>query len=266
MYYHADDFAERINWLGGDGMFSFPIFVPMWYLRDLMVLCILSPVIWWLMNESRKILRQVALALIAMTYITAVYPYVPGLSPGPVLYFSFGALLALGGMSLTSTLKMLRLPTAVLFLLLWIPLIPLAGYRTELGNWLYPWFIMAGVVSIINLFAMLESKGVKWLEFCRRHEADVFFIFAAHNLVLSDIHNVLMKICAIITGEPSAKTVTFADAHLALLIVCYLLKIAVVIWLCVIASRFINTYLPKSRQLLTGRGIRDARPQANAIA
>lgn len=30
MYYHADSMVERINWLGGEGMFSFPILVPMW--------------------------------------------------------------------------------------------------------------------------------------------------------------------------------------------------------------------------------------------
>ena len=262
MYYHADDFVERISWIGGEGMFSFPILVPMWYIRDLMVLCLLSPVVYSLLNHRMGIYRYVVMALIAAVYVTAIYPYLPGISPGPVFFFCSGALLSLKGASLVKTVSRLRYLTTIVFFSLWIPLVPMAGYRTVEGNYLYPFFIMAGVISFIGWIGWLINReetrlNRKWannvLSFFRRHEADVFFIFAAHTLLLPYGESVLLKAAAIVTGSATAKAVVFANQYPELLIACYLLKIVITISVCILLSQYINQHLPRIRQVLTGR-------------
>ena len=64
MYYNASDFIERINWFGGNGMFSFPILIPMLYIRDLLVLSILSPVLYFFLCKQRKWMRHSFIVLI----------------------------------------------------------------------------------------------------------------------------------------------------------------------------------------------------------
>lgn len=253
MIYHADTFTERINWLGGEGLFSFPILVPMWYIRDLMVLIILAPIIYW---GGQKIFY---FPIILMVYITGVYPFVPGLSPSPLLFFSIGAFLSLKGYGLTESIRKYRKPAYVVFFVLWIILVPLAGYRTVEGNYFYPFFIMAGVVSIISIMSHFVEKEAsdenenKFLSIFRNNEDGCFFIFAAHVLLLPYISKAVIKTCAIITNNNIVETVAFANQHPLLLIVCYLLKIAVVIVICLYCSRLLQRYLPYVLFLLTGR-------------
>lgn len=265
MYYHAESFSERVNWLGGEGLFSFPILVPMWYIRDLIVLCILSPVVYGLLCRNRKRWGYITLFIMAFLYISAIYPFIPGLSPAPLLFFSVGAYLSLNGYSIATAFKKFRIIAFFSFVALWIILIPLAGYRTKTGNWFYPWFIIAGVITIFNLFALLikgNNKDVvlseictsgKILKFCLKHEADVFFIFAAHSILLPYIDKILMKGCRFAVGDTTATILAFSECHPLLFVICYLLKIIITIALCILISKNINDRLPKTRLLLMGR-------------
>lgn len=253
MYYHAKSFVERINWFGGEGLLSFPILVPMWYVRDLIVLLLLAPLIYWTIQKKTYFL------IIVIIYVTGLYPFVPGLSPSPLLFFSVGAFLSVKGYSLTGSIRQYRYPVYVVFAVLWIILVPLGGYRTVKGNYFYPFFIMAGVVSIINFFShfvVKEEEAVnrnKLLAFFRDNENSCFFIYAAHVLVLPYFSNAIKKICLIITNDIDVQTVSFADQHPVLLIVCYLLKIVMVIVFCILCSRFLQLYMSRVYSLLTGR-------------
>jgi len=254
MYYHADTFVERISWfLGGEGLFSFPILVPMWYVRDLIVLLMLSPIIYWV---ARK---RIYFLLILVVYITGIYPFIPGLSPSPLLFFSVGAYLSLKEYGLTESFRKNRYFVYAVFIILWIILVPVAGYRTVLGNYFYPFFIMSGVISIINIVSYFvekevkEGKDYKVLSLFRGNEGACFFIFAAHMILLPYFSKPIMKICTIITNDSVVSTIAFADQHPILLIVCYLIKIATVIVFCLYCSCFLQRYAPTIHRLLAGR-------------
>ena len=261
MYYHADEMVERINWLGSAGKFSFPILVPMWYIRDLIILCLLSPIVYLMFYKERGITSFIFLGLIVAVYITAIYPYIPGISPGPVLFFCVGAFLSLNNYSLTKVCRSVRVPSYIIFFALWIPLILFAGYKTATGNYIYPFFVMAGVVSFISLFVEaylvnIRNKSVsakKFIGFCRKYESDVFFIFAAHTFLLPYVDKILRKGCAFLSNTHLLMlTDEFANSHPFLLIICYILKIFITIILCIIISNLIKP-LTKVRCLLTGK-------------
>lgn len=254
MYYHADTFVERISWFfGGEGLFSFPILVPMWYIRDLIVLLMLSPIIYWV---ARK---RIYFLLILAVYITGIYPFIPGLSPSPLLFFSVGAYFSLKGYGLTVSIRKYRYSVYAVFFILWIILVPMAGYRTVQGNYFYPFFIISGVISILNIVSYFvekeenEGNGYKLLSLFRDNESTCFFIFASHIILLPFFSKTIMKIGSIIANENIMPTIVFADQHPMLLIVCYLTKIAAVIVFCLCCSQVLQKYTPKIHRVLVGR-------------
>jgi len=253
MFYHARTFVERINWFGSEGLFSFPILVPMWYVRDLIVLVMLSPLIYWAVQ------RKLFFIILLSIYITGVYPFIPGLSPSPLLFFSSGMFLSIKGYGLIDTISRYRYPAYAVFIVLWIILIPLAGYRTAEGNYFYPFFIISGVVSILNLISFCVTKeGMlrkenKIMSFFRKNEDKCFFVFAAHTLMLPYISAILNRIVRYITNDIDVSTVAFANHYPVILIVYYIIKIFVAIILCITCSWLMQQYIPKFHKVLTGR-------------
>ena len=253
MYYHSQTFVERISWFGGEGLFSFPALIPMWYVRDLMVLVMLSPLIYWAVQ------RKIFLVIVLVMYVTGVYPFIPGLSPSPLLFFSSGMFLSIKGYGLIDTISRYRYPAYAVFIVLWIILIPLAGYRTAEGNYFYPFFIISGVVSVINIISFyvkkeeLAYKSSRVLSFFRENEDKCFFIFAAHTLILPYIRGILNKTCHVITNCVDVSAITFADQHPILMVVCYMAKMLIVISLCILFCGLIQKYTPKLHRVLTGR-------------
>ena len=152
-----------------------------------------------------------------------------------------------------------RYPAYAIFISLWIILIPLAGYRTTEGNYFYPFFIISGVVSIINFLSFYVKKEEvlrkenKIMSFFRNNEDKCFFVFGAHILMLPYINTILNKIVRYFTNNVDVSTITFANQYPVLLIMCYIIKILVAIILCMICSCLIQRYIPRLHKVLTGR-------------
>ena len=82
------------NWLGFpvEGLTA-PVDVPLWFVRELMVLALLSPLIGWLLRR----LRWRFLLLLTLCYVLSVWMPVHGLSVSAALFFSLGAWVSLTG-------------------------------------------------------------------------------------------------------------------------------------------------------------------------
>lgn len=76
-----------------------PINSPLWYLRDLIILCLFSPIIYYIART--KYARYIVLTLL-IWYISGKYPHpVVGLGSCGIAFFSIGAMLALRGVDFT---------------------------------------------------------------------------------------------------------------------------------------------------------------------
>lgn len=79
-------------WDAGDGL-SQPLDYPLWYVRDLMVVTLLSP-LWYLML---KFLGLFFVAVLVVLYVLGIIPTVPGLSITAVTFYCIGAYLSVHG-------------------------------------------------------------------------------------------------------------------------------------------------------------------------
>jgi hypothetical protein len=69
--------------------------MPLWFLRDLMVVSLLTPVIYVLIRK----LGYWLLAVLTIYYLSGVCAFVPGLSAYAIYFFSFGAFFSIRGMN-----------------------------------------------------------------------------------------------------------------------------------------------------------------------
>ena len=79
------------NWLCMDMQLYYPLDVPLWFVRDLMVMLALSPAIYWLIRRG----GVVFLGVVGIAYCLGVLCCVPGFSTNALFFFSLGAFAAI---------------------------------------------------------------------------------------------------------------------------------------------------------------------------
>ena len=175
MYWDCNVWAlDRVNWLGTVTPSTGPILVPMWFLRDLMVIVVLTPILYPLLRRFGKL----TLALLAVCYITRIWPILPGFSPTAAFFFSFGAYFSIHREVMVDKLYRIRIPVYLICIPLLILTFLWDGTHTRIGQYIYPFFIIAGVISVICLATALVSND--YLNFSKRLSPTTFFIYAGH--------------------------------------------------------------------------------------
>lgn len=145
---------------------TMPFDSPLWYVRDLMAVCLLSP----LLYLGWRWLRWGLVVVLAAVFVSGVWSGFTGLSVSALLFFSFGASLALSGRWLTGlpvwAQRLLVVATIALFPLSNMAQVPwLGGLFTLL---LCPFWLL--------VFSRISGGGkIAQLSDC------VFFTLALHN-------------------------------------------------------------------------------------
>lgn len=153
------------------GLTRYPIAYQFWFIRDLMLLVLGSPLIW----VAVRYLAWPTLALLAVLWLGYIWPFM--MPEGePVLFFYAGAMVAIRGGSLFAVDRVSWWVAPLFPLLLW-------GFATRHGgewtNYLLRPAVLVGVV--------LALKASRWMaESERRRDvlvrlgATSFFVFAVH--------------------------------------------------------------------------------------
>lgn len=96
---------------------TMPFDSPLWYVRDLIIVVCLSPIIYWLIKRIGLLLPVV----IGILYVSGLWPNVTGFSPTAYLFFSIGATYALKNrlmIDMPSKMKYILLILASVFFIL----------------------------------------------------------------------------------------------------------------------------------------------------
>lgn len=80
-------------WWGANWSLATPYVLPLWFVRDLMVVCLLSPVVFWLVKH----LGGWAIALLFLLYEARLWEPFSGMSAYGMLFFTAGAYFAIKG-------------------------------------------------------------------------------------------------------------------------------------------------------------------------
>lgn len=219
-----------INFLGITMHNGMPANTPLWFIRDLIVINIFSPLVFVWVKHA----REYGLCLLCILFVLNIWIPYEGFSVIGVLFYSFGAYLSIFSKSLVLTLKKVRTASyfgATLFLIL---LIISFGH-----HWAAPYvqrlFQIAGVVAGFNLAASLIRNENSHLI---RLADSSFFVYASHFIIISAVTFLMVKV--------------FPAASQTFLAVKYLLSAAITVLLCEGFFQLMNKVCPRLLSFLCG--------------
>lgn len=222
--------VDRLNLIGLPMPASSPVLIPFWFMRDLIIVLAITPVIFWAIKK----LKSVFVMLLLASYVSGVWIPLAAPCVDAVLFFSIGGYIAIENKDFVEWMGKFRLLSYTLSAVLLPFMIYYNGHNTEMGNILYPFFILAMCGTTINVisFCVRQNK----LGICRKYNDATFFVFASHIFLLPYI----------------SWAVKLVTKHLGTLgdIVAYLIIPIITLILCIIFCRIIKTTTPRIANVL----------------
>lgn len=160
------------NILGFSMQLYYPADVPLWFVRDLMLMVAVSPALYWLVRRYALLW----LGIIGLLFVCGVGATFPGFSTYALLFFSLGACFRIKEIDLLGFVQRWRLVwlgAGAVFLLLSV-----VWYARPYAQQFQYLFFVVGIFGLMSVGALLVRKG-----YCRVYPLLVrssFFIFAAH--------------------------------------------------------------------------------------
>lgn len=205
-----------------------PAQVALWFVRDLMLLVIASPLLRWLLRRA----AWPFLTLVGAAYYLDLWPCYGGVSLMGLWYFSLGAWFSVRGLDPLQRFgrqSRLALPAAGL-LLGALACLPEGPWRS-VAQALYVLSAMVAAAVVARCPAE-ASPRVQWLA------TSSFFVYASHTIVLLPLSRVLAGWVA-----PLGPVAGFAA---------YVLCLPLTVSLCLVAYALLTKCLPRAAWLLTG--------------
>ena len=171
--------ASVLSFSGKDLVYSFltgPSDYPLWFMRDLMVMSLISPVIYYIFRYLPRLFSLVVLiGLFFLPFGTLVVTW------RGYFFFSLGAFLGIQKTNILSVCNKVKLPAAILALLLLI----LATFYNDapFHDWLLRVFYPFGMISFMNICDYLITNSRRCERLCKL-SGTVFFIYAAHEILI----------------------------------------------------------------------------------
>ena len=207
-----------------------PIALQFWYIRDLMMVSVFSPVIYFCVKRFN------VWALIVFEVFSQLnfLPDVVGLSSMAVFFFSFGAYFSIHNRSFISRSKCVNIGAVIVFI---VTLVMLNEYSFGvMRGWVNLLNLLSGMLALFAVSAaLMERKKVKKVKFLSDSS---FMIFAVHALVLQ----VLQKSVLRMIGNPN-------DVKL---IGVYLLVTVVAVAVSMGVYAVMRRWLPRFTAVITG--------------
>lgn len=175
--------GHTVNLFGISKATAYPINAPLWFVRDLIVLVLMSPVLAFAM----RYLRSGWLWLIGVCVVTGVWIPLPGFGVTSCMFFSFGAWLALSRKSpvvFSRRYNVVLLPLSVVLLVA-----DILCDGTVVDKYVHLLFLVVGVFMTIGLASLFVEKRFLPIGLFGRLDRKVvgrmsFFVFAVHAAVI----------------------------------------------------------------------------------
>ena len=163
----------QTDWLGHENWMTAPANLPLWFLRDLMVVSLFSPIIYiGLRHRGTAIV-----GVLTVVYLSGVGAFaLPGLSACSLCFFSIGALLGIRKQSLIRTALRVELPAYILSAGLVVAM--QFAYGTPVFSSLMLAFRLTGAAAVLCLGRRLLSVTARRLPaVCSKAS---YFVYLAH--------------------------------------------------------------------------------------
>lgn len=179
--YNFKDFLYSF-WNIGTG---FPILSTFWYIRNLMVLCICSPIIYLLCKKLKFIYLLVVGGLWFFTP-TLAFTYTS------LFYFSLGGYLIINNIDIISLIKRYNRSIITLFIIFSVGELFIHFYwNNEFSIYIQKALLLQGPIFFFTVSLYLIEKGMQIPQFLSQ---TVFFIYALHYPIILGISKILLKV------------------------------------------------------------------------
>ncbi len=230
--------VDSTNVFGFDVTMSAPAIVPFWFLRDLIVISLLSPVVYWFARKCNWILPL----LLGVAYILKLW-IVPGLNVSCVFFFTFGAWLSLHGKNMVTTFHPWR------YISLAVACVTLLAAVLK-SDWVYNYlfwhtFCLTGMMTFISFAPYWLTRPDKRAAIIPALWQTGFFVYALHGMRIGHFAMLSagMKLADTLVGGP-----TSAFGALIAYFIAPVLGFA----LCVATYFIMKRFGPKFLGILTG--------------
>lgn len=217
------------NYIGN----KFPIDGPLWFVRDLIVVNVLSPVIYMCCKKS---FCWLYISILFVLWFEGFQVPVEGIGMSCLLFFSLGSMFAIHGFSIfIYRRKYISLVLLILYISFGILFLVPALASSVKGYLLNVSIILGMIVSfqILKRFCVIKNFTPNKLL-----SNSSFFIFASHSTLLMVIYKVLLKIF-----------INYSDITL---LVIYFTSAISCILICLGTYYLLNKYFPRLSMWLSG--------------
>lgn len=191
MLWDCSVWEERTTWLGIETHNSGPVLLPFWYMRDLIMMVVISPVIYWFIKKTKIIF---IISLLAIYVFDIRVSWMSGTFTCASLFFSLGAYFAIKKQDFTDVLwkwKKIICPVAIALMI----------YQTytgsamgdEISKMIHPWLVIFQSFALIQLASAL-CKYPKLYGMNKKLARTSFFIYALHPFILYNIISIINKV------------------------------------------------------------------------
>ncbi len=222
------------NFMGVAPVSTYPINIPLWYVRDLMVNVILAPLFFWCIRHCGKYY----IGLLLAAYLFRFTFNVPGLSITSLLFFNAGGYFSIYGKNMLLEFRRIEKPAYVLaavFLVISIVLYSQKGIIISISGI----YVIFGIISAFCIASRLIV--CRHIRINRFIVGSIFFIYAAHNLSIFAYYNQLVLPQVYAIGNRWIFPLTYVTTPFV--------KIAI----CLILYRILYLTTPRLLSIMTGR-------------
>ncbi|MCI0920474.1 acyltransferase family protein [Sphingobacterium rhinopitheci] len=229
-----------------DSFWGGPINFPLWYIRNLIVIIILSPVIYYFIKYT-KIYGLIALYIF---YVLFHNNYSNVIEITTVLFFSIGAYIGLNNIDIIAIADKHKKVMAIVSVILLLTATLNSGKPTH--EYIFRLFIIPGIITLFNLFNYL-FKNQKIRGFLFKFAPTSFFIYVAHEIfIINWIKGAIHRYSILSTGIGK--------------IISYFVGPIICVIICVILFNILNRIMPKTLDFITGKRARSPKQTASISA
>lgn len=231
---HQRSLTEQVNLLGMQTLKTKPLMGTFWFVRDLIIMALLSPLVYLFVHR----LRIWGIAILGALFLLRVWPHIC-LSSSSVFFFTLGAYLSLNDKSLYLENKTARYAIYLITAVAFVVTLILCGTSPY---WCYqadPLFTLAGTLATVNIAYEYTKRGQSLFNRPLLSNSS-FFVYALH-------HDVALPL-----GFFAGKMLFMHTTNAWLLCLQYFAVPIIIYAMCVVVYVMMEKWTPKLLGLLTG--------------
>lgn len=227
---------SAVNLLGWSAQMYGPFLLPLWFLRDLIVISLLTPIIYY----GIKYLKGTYLLLLGVAYLLNICT-LPGIHITGIFFFSWGAYLSVSQKNMVTTLLQKKNIYLVITILSLVSCVVFDS--TKIASLTRQVYCVAAIASLIPVTSMLLTKGVLIVR--PQLSQTSFFVYALHTMTI-------LKVSCLGLAIAFAERIFLASHYNVGYIISYLLSPLLGALFCLIVFVVLKTFTPRFLNLLTG--------------